>query len=166
MKYGTRSYVKGPDGILMIKKEIRKDDPNSGFYALPGGKLKSTERSNHGRLKSVLRETEEETGIVMLEPIFRGAILFDNKDRIFDNWPNAQDFLVYYFSSEKYVGNLKERTDEGIPGWILNKSLHKLPMNPGDKKIYEWLDKYSSFFGVIKHKGRELDEKNTFVDWI
>jgi 8-oxo-dGTP pyrophosphatase MutT (NUDIX family) len=66
MKYGTMTYVeRGDGGVLMLKKNERVDDPNSGFYTLPGGKLEKNELGVRGRLESVIREVKEETGLIL-----------------------------------------------------------------------------------------------------
>jgi 8-oxo-dGTP diphosphatase len=167
MKYGTISYITSPEGILMIKKNKRENDPNSGYFAPPGGKLEPYEKglkNPKGRLESAIREIKEEVGITMLNPILRGTILFDNKDRAFDNWPNPDNFEVSIFSATKYSGELKE-SDEGIPVWTPEKIIPSLPKNPGDKLMYEWLKDGRNFRGVIKHKGNEIDEEGCWVDW-
>lgn len=167
MKYGTISYISSPEGILMIKKNKRENDPNSGYFAIPGGKVEPYERglkNSEGRLESAIRETKDETGITMLNPILRGTILFDNKDRTFDNWLNPDNYLVNVFSATKYSGELKE-SDEGIPVWVPEGVIPALPKNPGDKLMYEWLKDGRNFMGVIKHKGNEIDEEGSWVDW-
>ncbi len=153
--------------VLVIKKDTRKDDPNSGYFTLPGGKLENNEKglkNPGGRLKCAIREIKEETGIEIIKPILRGIILFDNQGRTFPNWPNPDNFLVYIYSAKKYKGKA-EKTDEGIPYSVPLNKVHELPSNPGDKKMYEWLKTKRNFFGVIKHKGNEIDEEVTMVDF-
>ncbi len=155
-------------GILIVEKVERENDPNSGYYTLPGGKLESFEKGLNnldGRVNSAIRETKDETGITLIDPVLRGTILFDNKDRTFDNWPNPDNYLVYIYSATKYIGELKE-SDEGIPHFISDNSIPFLPRNLGDKLMYEWLKEGKRFFGVIKHKGNEIDEKGSWVNWI
>jgi len=167
MKYGTMVYLNVDGKVLILEKFERKDDPNSGFSTLPGGKLEDDEKglNSQGRLESCVRETKNETGIILINPKPRGAVLFDNSERIFDNWKNPQDFLVYLFSAEEYKGELKE-SDEGIPKFLDEKLLSSIPQNEGDKRVYEWLKNPRYFIGVIKHKGKELDETGTFVDYL
>jgi 8-oxo-dGTP diphosphatase len=169
MKYGTMGYLICDKGILMLKKVERENDPNSGYYTLPGGKLEPYEKgldNLEGRTKSVIREIWDETGVTLINPVLRGVILFDNKDRIFDNWPNPDNFFVQIYSATDYTGELKE-SDEGIPFWIPSlKEIESLPKNPGDKKVYEWLKNGRNFVGVIKHKENEIDEEGTWVDYI
>jgi len=118
MKYGTMMYLVSKQGnVLMIEKPERKNDPNSGYFTLPGGKLKSEEKglkNFNGRLKSVVRETFEETEIQVLNPVLQGVILFDNDGRTFPNWPNPDNFLVYIFYATEFKGKPK-KSDEGIP---------------------------------------------------
>ncbi|MEK6819507.1 MAG: NUDIX domain-containing protein [Nanoarchaeota archaeon] len=166
MKYGTLVYINIDGRVLMMRKATRRDDPNSGYYTLPGGKLGSNERKTpEGRLAGAVRETEEETGLRIISPIARGVILFNNKGRIFDNWPNPEDFLVYIFATGSYTGELRG-SEEGTPVWIDEKEIPLLPKNSGDAKVYEWLKNPRSFQGVIKHKGKALDEFGTFVEYL
>jgi len=135
---------------------------------LPGGNLKDPEKGLNfkGRLESVIRETKEETGIKLINPVLRGVILFDNSERVFKNWKNFQDFLVYVFVAEKYSGRLKKTSKEGIPMWIDENLINYTEKNEGDSKIYEWLKDSRNFTGVIYHKGKNLDKEKTFVDYL
>lgn len=168
MIYGTAGYLNCNNGILMLKKIERKNDPNSGLCALPGGKLESCEKgldNLEGRANSAIRETNAETGITLINPVFAGVILFDNKDRTFPNWKNPDNFLVYYFKANEYSGKFK-KSNEGIPFWAKSfKEIESLPKNPGDKFMYEWLKDGRNFFGVIKHNGNEVDKSGTWVDF-
>lgn len=168
MKYGTMSYICINGETLMVKKGIRENDPNSEFCTLPGGNLESFEKglqNSQGRLESAIRETADETGLKLIESKFVGTILFDNSERIFDNWENPQDFLVYMFVANDYSGKLKN-SREGKALWVLEKDFMNISKNVGDNKMYEWLKDSRYFMGVIKIKGKNiLDEENTFVDY-
>jgi len=167
MKYGTMSYLLVDEKVLMIKKFERENDPNSGFYTLPGGNLESDEKGGNllGRLESVIRETKEETGITLINSKLCGTILFDNSERVFSNWKNPNDFFVCFFSSKYYTGELKKQSKEGIPLWVPETEMFSLPQNDGDKKVYQWLKSPRFFSGVIYHRGIDLDEEKTFVDF-
>ena len=166
MKYGTMLYLVSGKKILMIKKGIRIEDPNSGYFTLPGGKLKEEEKGNNeqGRIDCIIRETKEETGIEPIRPSLRGVILFDNEGRVFDNWKNPDNFLVYIYASKKFKGKAR-RSEEGVPHGVSSDKVYSVPSNPGDKKMYQWLRDGRYFIGVIRHKGNIIDEKNTFVDF-
>ena len=145
----------------------RDNDPNSGLFTLPGGKLKDDEKGGcpNGRVDCGVRETFEETGIRVLDAKLRGTILFDNSKRIFPRLENPEDFLVYMIAGTKYEGELRE-TNEGIPLWVPRKEIYGVPKNPGDNHMYEWLKTGRNLIGVIKIVGEELDGKNTWVDYL
>ena len=169
MKYGTMTYLSSNERVLMIKKGLRENDPNSGVFTLPGGNLKDREKgldNPYGRLEAAVRETEEETGLTLINPRLMGGILFDNHERIFDNWTRPEDFLVYLITAINYTGKIKPQTEEGTSLWVNEAEIDKLPKNVGDEKMYQWLKTRRRFFGVIKHKGRVLDEAGTFVDYL
>lgn len=167
MKYGTMTYLVSKDKVLMIKKKIRDNDPNSGYFTLPGGKLSSEEKGLNkpfGRINSAVRETLEETGIRVLNPVLQGIIFFDNSERTFSDWKNPDNFLVYIYSSNKFSGRYKE-SNEGKPFSVPLREVGNVPSNPGDKLMYEWLLTGRNFFGVIYHKGNEVDIEKSWVDF-
>ncbi|HLG30282.1 MAG TPA: NUDIX domain-containing protein [Candidatus Brocadiales bacterium] len=166
VKYGTLCYLCVDGKVLMIQKDIREGDPNSGYCTPPGGKLKISERGTlMGRLEGMLRELEEETGFTMIGAKFIGEIFFDNSERTFDNWDFPKDYHVYVFRAEGYSGKLKERCKEGVPLWVDKETIPSLPQNPGDSKMYEWINSGRRFKGTIKHKGKILDESGTRVEY-
>jgi 8-oxo-dGTP pyrophosphatase MutT (NUDIX family) len=167
MKYGNMAYIVSKGKVLMIKKVVRENDPNSGYFTLPGGKIKFEEKGLNnifGRRESAIRETLEETGIRMLNPVLQGIILFDNSQRTFSDWKNPDNFLVYIYSSKKFSGKIKA-SDEGVPYSVPLEKLEEVPSNSGDKLMYGWLKDGRKFFGVIYHKGNEVDEVNSWVDF-
>lgn len=168
MMYGVLTYLSVDGRVLMVNKAERKGDPNSGFYTLPGGKLKRNERGRkkRGRLEAAVRETEEETGLLIANPVFVGTVLFDNRGRIFDNWPNHEDYFVYLFRAGSYSGELKTGDEKEIPMWIPEKEIALLHKNLGDEKIYEWVKDGRFFSGVIRHRGKVLNKSGTFVDYL
>ena len=169
--YGVLTYLRVENGkVLMVRKPSKKRDPNSGLCTLPGGKLEDPEKglnSLKGRLEAAVRETQQETGLRIFEPVVRGVILFDNKERTFDRWENPPDYLVHVVLSTSCIGHLVEKGDgEETPFWVHEYDIPRLPKNAGDGMIYEWIRwSQKPFFGVIKHKGRVLDEQGTFVDY-
>jgi len=168
MKYGTMAYIYEGDKVLMMKKEERENDPNSGFYTPPGGNLEFYEKgldNPNGRLEAAVREVWEETDLTCLHPTYRGMILFDNDGRIFRSWKNPNDFLVYVYSSSQYIGELSKGKNGETPVWVDKTDIRQLPKNVGDELIYQWLDDGRFFIGVIKHKGRELDKEGSFVNF-
>ena len=68
--------------------------------------------------ESAIRETREESGITIVNPILYGKILFEFE-------LDEQDHLVYFFKAVTYEGIPKE-TEEMIPEWFEES---KIPYN-------------------------------------
>ncbi|MBU2504116.1 MAG: NUDIX domain-containing protein [Nanoarchaeota archaeon] len=173
MEYAVMTYLFRSEGVLMVEKGKRSNDPNSCSLTLPGGKLNEDEKgmdSPSGRLDAAIRETREETGLEVIASVFSGTILFDNRDRIFpDDSIPSDNFLVYFYQAGTYSGTLRE-TEEGRPFWFPTRKLFTSPRIPlGDRTIYMFLETSlcldKLFIGVIKHKGKEVDLENSFVDY-
>ena len=169
MMYGVYSYLRRSDDlVLMVRKPEKESDPNSGLCTLPGGKIEKGEKglNPRGRLERAILETRQETGLILLNPQLRGIVLFDNEGRIFDNWKSSKDYMVYTFVANEYAGDLlKEGGGGETPFWVPEPEIPNLPKNAGDVKIYEWIKTGRFFMGVIRHKGKELDEENTFENY-
>ncbi|MEX2017424.1 MAG: NUDIX domain-containing protein [Candidatus Pacearchaeota archaeon] len=168
MLYANLAYVLVDGKILMMNKDVRDDDPNSGYHTLPGGKLEEDEMGGNpqGRLEAVVREVGQETGKVLLDPVLSGVILFDNSERIFPGGKKLDNYLVYVYRATRTTGRMFGKSKEGIP-YLLDKSkLRNVPQNPGDKIMYGWIEDGRNFFGVIKHVGDKVDVNGTFVDYL
>lgn len=173
IKFATMTYTQKNSKILMVEKYERPEDPNSEFYTLPGGKLEDYEKGGNqeGRLESAIRETLDETGIEILEANLIGIVTFNNFERNFKNYKNPPNFEVYIFETQDFRDSELRPSDEGIPRWTEKSEIKNLPKNAGDEKLYEWIEIYKSqkkkfFVGVIKHIGNEIDEKETWVDFV
>jgi len=169
MRYATLVYLSENDGVLMIKKGERKNDPNSGFHTPPGGKLEEYEMgldNPEGRLEAAVREVEEEAGLTPYHLTLRGEILFDNSERIFAKWKKPNDYKVYIYSCSQYVANPEKcKGGEGVPIWFNKDKIPGLSKNPGDDLMYEWLADGRPFSGVIKCKGKKVDAKHSWVNF-
>lgn len=169
IKYATLVYLSDEDKVLMIKKGEREDDPNSGFYTPPGGKLEEREMgldNTQGRLEAAVREVEEEAGLTPYHLTLRGEILFDNFERIFSRWKRPSDYKVYIYScSQKVESPKKRKSGEGVPVWVKKSDIPLLPKNPGDDLMYKWLDDGRPFSGVIKCRGKKVDVAHSWVNF-
>ena len=140
--HGLMVYVLNKGNVLMLNKGVRPDDPNSGYYTLPGGKLEPFEKGidiPNGRLERAIREVPEETGIAIVNTKLRGNILFDNSEREFPDWPNPKDYNVNVYSANAFTFQLKDG-GEGVPLWVPKSDIKDLPKHLGDELIYGWLD--------------------------
>lgn len=101
--------------FLMIKHQrgINKDCMN-----FPGGKKENDETIED----CVIRETLEETGILIKNPIQVGYIEFPTKD-----------FYVYVFKSTEFSGEVVQKEDEVCTFWVDKKDIPYDQMREADK---------------------------------
>lgn len=85
--------------MLQFKKKESKD-----FYDIPGGKIEKNETS----LETSIREFKEETGMDILSQTYKGNVIVEYPNRIFD-------FDIYI--ADKYSGKPKE-FEENKSAWV------------------------------------------------
>ena len=116
-KIASLSIVEDIDNgkFLMIKHQrgINKDCMN-----FPGGKKEENETIE----ECVIRETLEETGILIKNPIEVGYIEFPTKN-----------FYVHVFKSTEFTGNVIQKEDEVCAFWIDKKDIPYEQMREADK---------------------------------
>ena len=108
---------------------------HKGKYNGLGGKFLPGETPE----ECAIREVQEESGLTMIEPRFKGIITFP----LFDG---TNDWYVFLFNSSRYTGEIIE-SNEGNLEWIDNDKLLDLPLWEGDKIFLKWLD-YDRLFSA------------------
>lgn len=93
---------------------------NEGFLNFPGGKKEEGETIKD----CVCRETYEETGLIIKNPIEVGYIEFIN-----------QNFYVHVFKSTEFEGELKEKEDEVNVFWQNADNIPYEKMREADKNF-------------------------------
>lgn len=148
-KIETVSIIYQPPKVLLGMKKVRF---GKGKYNGFGGGLKENESLE----ECVIRETFEESGVKIINPIRIGEILFQ-----FEN--NEPDHLVHFFKAMKFYGTLKE-SEEMRPEWF---NIDEIPYNQmwdDDKYWLPLLIKGKKFQGnfyfnsELKIIKRELNE--------
>jgi ADP-ribose pyrophosphatase YjhB (NUDIX family) len=137
--------------LLMINKN--RPDFQQGMWMVPGGNNNPGERSIDG----VAREFYEEIGLKLINPVFRGNILFDNRDRDFNDGKPQISHLVDVYECYEYSGH--EKPEKGLRHrWVPTGEIKNLSMWPGDYELLKWIDvKFRGvFFGVQRYNGKEL----------
>ena len=84
-KVATLCVLKNKNRFLLLK---RYNEPNKDKYVPVGGKLKYNESPKDG----VIRETLEETGIIVKKPKFCGILT--------ESSPTNYNWISYIFSNE------------------------------------------------------------------
>ena len=106
--------------VLLLKK------PRRGWYVAPGGKIEVGESI----YEAALREFNEETNVVPINPHLKGVftIVIKDEEEVVDEW------MLYTFVAHGIDGIPFKETREGSLDWHSIEALHSLPMAEGDRK--------------------------------
>ena len=122
-KVACMNILRHGSSFLLLK---RFKEPNKGLYTPVGGKLDPYENP----LQAAIRETQEETGIVLDHMEF-GGILTETS-------PVKYNWICYVYHAE--IDMMPPPTcDEGILEWIDFEDILKVPTPPTDWHIYNYL---------------------------
>ncbi len=135
MKLATLCYVKDEKEkkTLMIHRVKKENDMHEGKWNGLGGKIELGETPE----ECVIREVKEESGLMIINPEFKGFITFPAFDDI-------EDWYVFVFVAKKFLGELID-SPEGNLEWIPDENLSELPLWEGDKIFLPWLDEKKFF---------------------
>ena len=144
MKLATLCYIRDDEKTLMIHRNKKADDYHKGKWNGLGGKFNPGETPE----ECVKREVEEESGLIVKDPVLRGIITFP----LFDG---VDDWYVFLYTATDYEGELKE-TDEGELEWVPNELIYNLNLWPGDKIFMRWLFNNKFFSAKFNYKDGEF----------
>lgn len=140
----TLCYIENNDAYLMLLRNKKENDLNSGKWIGVGGKFEENESPD----ECLLREVKEETGLLLTSYRFRGVVTF-----VSDKWECEQMFL---YTAHEYSGELKE-CSEGTLCWIRKKDVPSLDLWEGDRVFLEMLDsRQEPFFIKLVYEGDNL----------
>ena len=140
----TLCYLEADDSYLMLHRIKKKNDMNHDKWIGVGGKLEAGESPE----ECVKREVLEETGLSVIDPVFRGILYFFNTE--------YETEFIYVFSSDRFEGSLKE-CDEGVLEWVPKKDMFSLPVWEGDKIFLDVLMNTGRFFSLkLEYAGDKL----------
>lgn len=107
VRKAVRAFLIEDGKIVAIKY---KKEMNKGYYDIPGGKIEENETS----IQASIREFREETGIEIIDQKYKGNVIIEYPNKIFD-------FDIYVVN--KYKGDPKELDDLEIQ--TINKDLER-----------------------------------------
>ena len=145
-KLATLCYIWNPasNKVLLLHRVIKKDDMHKNKFIGVGGKLEAYESPRQG----IVREIQEETGIMPLDLTFRAIIYFKELNNT--NKHPALNYLVFTYRCTQYKGMIKEITDEGELLWVdLDTEYTKLNVWEGDKIFVPKVIRENIFFEAI-----------------
>jgi len=137
MKLATLCYVKNRENntTLMLHRVKKENDVHQGKWNGLGGKFEENESPED----CVIREVNEESGLVIKAPKLHGFITFP----LFDG---KEDWYVFVFTSDNFSGKLID-SNEGILEWIPDEKVTDLNLWDGDAIFLNWL-KEDKFFSA------------------
>ena len=142
----TLCYLERGDAYLMLHRVKKKHDLNHDKWIGVGGKFEEGESPED----CILRETREETGLVLTNYRYRGLVTF-----VSDQAPTE---YMHLFTATGWTGN-PIPCDEGELAWIPKSDLLKLPMWEGDRIFLELLDTEGPFFSLkLRYEGERLTQ--------
>lgn len=136
MKQTTLCYIENAGKYLMLLRNKKKNDENSGKWVGIGGKFEEGETP----FDCVRREVLEETGLTLISPKYRGLITF-----VSDQYGTE---YMHLFTADNYSGELKIDCDEGELDWVEQSDVTKLRLWEGDRIFLDLLLKEQRFFTV------------------
>jgi 8-oxo-dGTP diphosphatase len=153
MKLATLCYVidKIANKTLMIHRIKKKDDYHEGKWNGLGGKFNKGESPE----ECAIREIEEESGLIVINPKMHGFITFPSFDGV-DDW------YVFIFTAHEFKGKLID-SPEGRLEWIPNDKITSLNLWDGDKVFLDWLYNDKFFSAKFNYEnGKFLNYNVTF----
>lgn len=144
MKLATLCYIKKNGQTLMLHRIKKENDMHEGKWNGLGGKLESGETPE----ECVIREIQEECGLVLKNPSLKGILTFPAFD-------GNDDWWVFVFIAKEFEGELTD-SSEGNLAWVDDNELLNLNLWEGDKIFLKWLDQRGFFSGKFIYENAKL----------
>lgn len=135
MRNTTLCYIENNGRYLMLHRTKKENDLNHDKWIGVGGKFEDKESPE----ECVIRETLEETGLVLTDFDYRGIVTF-----VSNEWETE---YMHLFIGKSFEGELKE-CDEGTLEWVDIKKVKELALWEGDKIFLDLLEKDVPFFSL------------------
>lgn len=136
MRNTTLCYLEKDEKYLMLLRNKKKNDVNSGKWVGIGGGFELKESPE----ECAEREIFEETGLTVNKLELRGIITFDND-------MNETEYM-FLFTSKDFEGEITKDCNEGDLAWIPKKDVLSLNLWEGDKYFLDLISTDSPFFSM------------------
>ncbi len=151
MKLATLCYIHQQGRTLMLHRVKKEGDIHANKWNGLGGKLEPGESPE----ECVIREVEEESGLIVHHPQLRGMLTFPR-------FSKGEDWYVFLFEVASFSGQLIE-SPEGDLAWIEDEQLYSLNLWPGDRIFLRYLQQGHFFSGKFVYEGGELVDYQIYV---
>ena len=145
MLLSTLCYIENEHGeYLMLHRVKKENDANHDKWIGIGGKFEDGESPE----ECVLRETREETGLMLTDYRYRGLVTF-----VSDRWETE---YMHLFTATAWQGEVRT-CNEGVLEWIGKDELAALPQWEGDRIFLRLLRQNAPFFSLkLRYDGEKL----------
>ena len=126
-------YLERDSMYLMLHRTKKKNDPNAGKWLGVGGHILEDETPD----KALVRETFEETGIVLSSYSKRGIVNF--------YMDGIQTEKIYVYTASDFNGEIT-KCDEGDLVWVKKSEIFNLNLWDGDRLFLDTMMKEPVFF--------------------
>lgn len=123
IRKAVRTFLIKDNNVVVIKYKTERD---FDYYDIPGGKIEDNELP----VETSIREFKEETGIQIVDQQYKGNVILEYPNRIFD-------FEIYKVN--KYVGNLSD-FEENDSMWIDIDELLKIDKKFASVEILRYIN--------------------------
>ncbi len=144
MILATLCYVKYNGKTLMVYRNKKPNDIHEGKWNGLGGKFEAGETPE----MCVIREVEEESGLVIHNPRWHGLLTFTNF--------KGNDWYVFVFTATQFTGELLASSPEGHLEWIDDDQLTGLNLWDSDHIFFPWLDSGKFFSAKFDYNGESM----------
>lgn len=133
----TLIYLENQAGeYLMLHRVKKKNDINHDKWIGVGGGFEYGESPE----ECAIRETFEETGLILTDYRFRGIVTFDCEGQKCTQY-------MHLFTASAWTGELTE-CNEGDLEWVPKAKVCDLPIWEGDKIFFRLLEEERPFFSL------------------
>lgn len=144
MKLATLCYIHHDGHTLMIHRNKKEKDMHKGKWNGLGGKLNPGETPE----ECVIREVQEEAGLIIHNPSLKGLLTFPA-------FSEDEDWYAFVYTADKFEGELVN-SPEGDLAWIADEKLMDLNLWEGDRIFLPWLNQAGYFSGKFVYQEGKL----------
>ena len=143
----TLCYLEKDDKYLMLHRVKKKNDVNQDKWIGVSGHALSYESPED----CLLREVQEETGLLLTDYRFRGIVTFALKD--------VETQYMCLYTANGWEGELDYNCPEGVLEWVAKEQITSLELWPGDKVFFKLIAQEHPFFSLkLSYDGDILEE--------
>jgi 8-oxo-dGTP diphosphatase len=147
MVLATLCYVKHDGHTLMVYRNRKVNDIHEGKWNGLGGKFEPSETPE----ECVIREVQEESGLVIENPHLCGLLVFPEF--------RGNDWYVFVYKADKFSGELID-SPEGNLGWVPDKKILELNLWESDHIFMPWVQEGKFFSAKFEYEGDQMRSYN------